>query len=249
MDYSSMTDAQCDALYDYYCNQLRSLNPGALKRIQKRLDACQNVGDRLKLLDKVIKDETRELKSLRDSYADQLKTQYPDAYADIEDMLEGDDYITQIETLKDTIANEESQRSREVQPQPQPIQHTPIVFNDIETPTHMSQRQPKSAIPDWDDSLQSLKAMREGHIQVLKENDIPTHDFNKVLEKSAFFKRNMPTNLVKKSKQNKYGLNQAAMTDLINIVTKMKQDIKKIKDTQSVASANKWISRHNYEGL
>lgn len=234
MNYEELTDEQANTLYDYLRNQLRSLNPGVLKRIQKELDDCQYIEDQLDLVSNAIEEETRKLKSLRDNYANQLMSQYPDAYADIEDLLEGDDYMTQIETLKDIIANEESQQRS----LPQPQQHTPIMFNDSET--HMTQLPPpppqtKRIIPQWDDSLESLTRLRDANLQTLTNANVPTKDFQEVLNNAALFRQNMPASFgKKKGKTNKYGTDATAMANLQNIVLQLKQDIKQIKDAQIV---------------
>ena len=82
----------------------------------------------------------------------------------------------------------------------------------------------------------------------MAQNNVNKKDLTKALNDMAFYRERMaaiqPT---KKAKQNKYG--NVGMDDLINVVAKLNQDVKQIRDAQSVVSANEWINRHGYNDL
>ena len=60
-------------------------------------------------------------------------------------------------------------------------------------------------------------------------------------------RRNINPNLKPRSKKNKYGI--TGMDDLINVVVRLKNDVKQIKDAQSMESAQDWVDRHGYRDI
>ena len=106
----------------------------------------------------------------------------------------------------------------------------------------------KSKIPQLINNVSQLNQMRDQSYASLAENNINKKDLTKALNDMAFYRERMaaiqPT---KKAKQNKYG--NVGMDDLINVVAKLNQDVKQIRDAQSVVSANEWINRHGYNDL
>ena len=65
--------------------------------------------------------------------------------------------------------------------------------------------------------------------------------------RTAMRTRQHNTNLQPRSKKNKLGI--TGMDDLINVVVKLKNDVKQIREAQSVESAQDWIQRRGYENL
>ena len=60
-------------------------------------------------------------------------------------------------------------------------------------------------------------------------------------------RRQVNPNLHPRAKQNKLGI--TGMDDLVRVVVNLKNDVKQIKEAQSVASAQDWIDRHGYQNL
>ncbi len=126
---------------------------------------------------------------------------------------------------------------------------TPEYFNKMNFLSfnkEMTNKRP--VIPNFINSIEALNDMRNRSYASLDEQGFKKKDLGKAINDMAFYREQMAAiNPPKKQKQNKYG--NVGMDDLVKIVSKLKQDVKQIRDTQSVVSANEWINRHKYNDL
>ena len=110
----------------------------------------------------------------------------------------------------------------------------------------MSNKRP--VIPELINDIDELNKMRVKSYNGLHDEGYGQKDLSQALDEMTMYRQKMANiRPYKKNKKNKYG--NIGMDELVNIVTKLKQDIKQIKDTQSVVSANDWINRHGLKDL
>ena len=105
----------------------------------------------------------------------------------------------------------------------------------------------KPVIPKLIDDVEGLTEMRQQSYDKLDQNHIKTKDLTKAISDMAFYRERMSASRTPKVKKQKYGVQ--GMDELVKIVTTLKQDVKQIKDAQSVQSANEWINRHKLDDL
>lgn len=105
----------------------------------------------------------------------------------------------------------------------------------------------KSVIPAIIEDVESLNELRQSTYDKLAEEDFKKKDLSKAINDMSFFREHMASIRPTKVKKQKYG--NKGMEDLVKIVATLKQDVKQIKDAQSVQSANEWIHRHKLDGL
>ena len=105
----------------------------------------------------------------------------------------------------------------------------------------------RSVIPDLIEDVEGLNQLRDQTYANLEQNEFKKKDLSKAISDMAFFRDHMAGIRPKKEKKQKYGT--VGMDDLVKIVTTLKQDVKQIKDAQSVQSANEWLSRHKLDDI
>ena len=105
----------------------------------------------------------------------------------------------------------------------------------------------RTVIPEVIDDIELLTEMRDKSYTNLAQEGFKKKELSKALDDMAFYREAMSAIRRPKEKKNKYG--NVGMDDLIKIVAKLNQDVKQIKDTQSVVSANEWIKRHGFNDL
>ena len=110
----------------------------------------------------------------------------------------------------------------------------------------MSRKRP--VIPELITNVKELNKMREKSYSGLSEEGYKRKDLSEAINEMAMYRQKMAEiRPKKKEKKSKYG--NKGMDELVKIVTKLNQDIKQIRDTQSVVSANDWINRHGLKDL
>lgn len=126
---------------------------------------------------------------------------------------------------------------------------TPEYFNKknfLSFNKEMTNKRP--VIPNFINSIEALNDMRNRSYASLDEQGFKKKDLGKAINDMAFYRERMAAiQTPKRTKQNKYG--NVGMDDLVKIVSQLKQDVKQIRDTQSIVSANEWINRHGYDDL
>lgn len=110
----------------------------------------------------------------------------------------------------------------------------------------MTRKRP--VIPELITNVDELNKMREKSYSGLSEQGYKRKDLGEAINEMAMYRQKMAEiRPKKKEKKSKYG--NKGMDELVKIVTKLNQDIKQIRDTQSVVSANDWINRHGLKDL
>ena len=106
----------------------------------------------------------------------------------------------------------------------------------------------KSKIPQLITNVDTLNQIRLNSYANLRDMNLKKKDLNEAITDMARYREKMAAiQSKKKGKTNKYGLQ--GMDELTKIVATLSQDIKQIKDTQSILSANDWINRHKFNDL
>ena len=106
----------------------------------------------------------------------------------------------------------------------------------------------KPVIPKLITDVEKLNQMREQSYSKLGDVGVKKKDLGAAINDMTLYRERMANmRPQKREKNNKYGT--IGMDSLIKIVSHLQQDIKQIKDAQSVASANEWINRHGFNDL
>ena len=79
----------------------------------------------------------------------------------------------------------------------------------------------------------------------LSQNQVRKSNLSNAIDATALFREQIASIRPKKEKKRKFGV--TGMDDLLKVVATLKQDVKQIKETQSVQSANEWIQRHKLD--
>ena len=108
-------------------------------------------------------------------------------------------------------------------------------------------RPKRPVIPELIENVSGLNQLRDKTYAALAENEFKKKDLSKAINDMSFFREHMASIRPKKAKKQKYGT--VGMDDLVKIVATLKQDVKQIKDAQSVQSANEWIERHKLSDI
>ena len=103
----------------------------------------------------------------------------------------------------------------------------------------------KPVIPTLIDNIEELNNLRNQSYGKLDQNQIRKRNLSNAIDAMAAFREQMAAIRPKKEKKQKYGV--TGMDDLLKVVATLKQDVKQIKDAQSVQSANEWIQRHKLD--
>ena len=105
----------------------------------------------------------------------------------------------------------------------------------------------KPVIPTFIGEIAELNELRNQSFDKLEQNQVRKRDLTNAINAMSLFREQMAAIRPKKEKKQKYGV--TGMDDLVKLVATLKQDVKQIKDAQSVQSANEWIQRHKLGDL
>ena len=108
-------------------------------------------------------------------------------------------------------------------------------------------RNNKSVIPTFIADIEELNNLRNQSYGKLDQNQIRKRNLSNAIDAMAAFREQMASIRPKKEKKQKFGV--TGMDDLLKVVATLKQDVKQIKDAQSVQSANEWIQRHKLDDI
>ena len=122
------------------------------------------------------------------------------------------------------------------------IDETDDEQNNFLTDKDMSQPEPFPRVQFANDAMQRLRRQSTARL-----GNINTVDLANARNTIQQRQRNINPNLHPRTKKNKYGI--TGMDDLIRVVVNLKNDVKQIREAQSVESANDWIQSHGYDDL
>ena len=122
------------------------------------------------------------------------------------------------------------------------IDETDDEQNSFLTNKDMTEPEPFPRVQFANDAMQRLH--RKSIANIGSVNHVDLANARSAIQQRQ---RNINPNLHPRSKKNKYGI--TGMDDLIRVVVNLKNDVKQIREAQSVESANDWIQSHGYSDL
>ena len=179
----------------------------------------------------VTQDDNNKFK--RKSYNEQLVQRVKD----IEQHLAEQKRLREIELQKRMHEIEEQSRLRDEQRQQEETLFNNTSQNDFLANKEMTEPFPKVKFAHGLDNLRRQS--------IARMNGIKPVDLHQYQE--AARNRQRPMQLQPRTKKNKLGI--TGMDDLIRVVVNLKNDVKQIRDAQSVESAQDWIERKGYQNL
>ena len=114
--------------------------------------------------------------------------------------------------------------------------------NSFLTNKDMTQTEPFPRVQFANDAMQRLRRQSTARIGNINHVDL-ANARNTIQQRQ----RNLNPNLHPRTKKNKYGI--TGMDDLIRVVVNLKNDVKQIREAQSLESATDWIQSHGYNDL
>ena len=122
------------------------------------------------------------------------------------------------------------------------IDETDDEQNSFLTNKDMTEPEPFPRVQFANDAMQRLRRQSTARIGNINHVDL-ANARNAIQQRQ----RTINPNLHPRAKKNKYGI--TGMDDLIRVVVNLKNDVKQIREAQSVESANDWIQSHGYSDL
>ena len=126
------------------------------------------------------------------------------------------------------------------------LQQNQIISDDEQnsflTDKDMTQTEPFPRVTFVNDAMQRLR--RQSTARIGNINHVDLSNARSAIQQRQ---RALNPNLHPRAKKNKYGI--TGMDDLIRVVVNLKNDVKQIREAQSVESANDWIQSHGYSDL